>query len=129
MSVDVVIYGANGIVGRRACAELDAAGATVAVAGRDARALARLPAHEVRVAEVSDPAALAKACDARVVLNCAGPLPECGEPVLAAALAAGAHYVDLGGDQAFVHAMYERHESTARHAGRVAAILSRVVDT
>jgi hypothetical protein len=52
------------------------------------------------------------------VVDCAGPIAEVGEPVLVAALAAGAHYVDLGGDQAFLHAMYERHESTARRAGR-----------
>ncbi len=117
--IDVVVYGATGLVGRRACAELDAAGASIAIAGRDRHALEQLalPAAEIRTGE------LARICDgARVVLNCAGPLAELGEPVLAAALAAGAHYVDLGGDQAFVHAMYERHESTARHAGRVAVM-------
>jgi hypothetical protein len=42
--------------------------------------------------------------------------------VLAAALAARAHYVDLGGDQAFAHGAYERHESAARRAGRVAIV-------
>jgi hypothetical protein len=39
--------------------------------------------------------------------------------VLQAALEAGAHYVDLGGDQAAMHALYERHDSAARKAGRV----------
>jgi short subunit dehydrogenase-like uncharacterized protein len=40
--------------------------------------------------------------------------------VLEAALTAGAHYVDVGGDQAALHLLYERHESTARRAGLVA---------
>ena len=39
-----------------------------------------------------------------------------------AALAAGAHVIDVGGDQAAMHALYERHESTARKAGCVALL-------
>jgi len=56
---------------------------------------------------------------ARVVVNCANPLVELGETVLLAALAAGAHYIDLGGDQTFMHSIYERHDSTARRAGKL----------
>ena len=125
MSVDIVVYGATGLAGRHACGELDAAGASFAVAGRDETALDRLTyaAADRRVATLDDPRALLQAFEgAKVVLNCAGPLAEVGEPLLLAALAAGAHYVDLGGDQAFVHAMYERHESDARHAGLVAVM-------
>jgi hypothetical protein len=123
-SSDVVVYGATGLTGRLACYELDAAGVELAISGRDARKLAaltaELPAATVRPAAIDDPEALAAAfAGARVVLNCAGPASITGERVLVAALAAGAHYVDLGGDQAFLHAMYERHESTARRAGRV----------
>jgi hypothetical protein len=56
------------------------------------------------------------------VVNCAGPLADIGDAVLVGALAAGAHYVDLGGDQARVHAASERHDSTARRAGRVVVL-------
>lgn len=42
-----------------------------------------------------------------------------GEPLLLAALSAGAHFVDTGGDQSYQYAMYVRHESTARRAERV----------
>jgi short subunit dehydrogenase-like uncharacterized protein len=132
------VYGATGLVGGRVCTELDAAGCAFAIAGRRAHALERLgelfPSATRRVATLDDPASLERAfAGARVVIHCAGPIgeapgpdrdrsggsrPSIGEPVLMAALAAGAHYVDLGGDQAFLHAMYERHESTARHAGR-----------
>jgi len=124
---DIVVYGATGLTGRRACAELEATGTAFAIAGRDADKLAELaaqfPAAAVRVASIDDPAALARAFgDATVVLSCAGPAGATNEPVLAAALAAGAHYVDLGGDQAFLHGAYERYESAARRAGRVAII-------
>lgn len=123
-STDVVVYGATGLVGGRACTELDAAGVEFALAGRRAHALDALgelfPSAGKRVATLAEPEALARAfTGARVVINCAGPLGELGEPVLVAALTAGADYVDLGGDQAFVHAMYERHESAARRTGRV----------
>jgi short subunit dehydrogenase-like uncharacterized protein len=119
---DIIVYGATGLVGGRVCTELDAAGCAFAIAGRRASALDALgelfPSAGKRVASLTEPEALARAFDgAKVVVNCAGPIGETGEPVLVAALAAGAHYVDLGGDQAFLHAMYERHESTARRAG------------
>jgi short subunit dehydrogenase-like uncharacterized protein len=121
-SPEIVVYGATGLVGGRVCAALDAAGVPFIAAGRRRMQLdhlARLvePAG-VRVADV-EPAALAKAFEgAKVVVNCAGPLAEMGEMVLVAALDAGAHYVDIGGDQAFLHDIYERHESSARKTGR-----------
>jgi len=124
---DIVIYGATGLTGRRACAELEATGTAFAIAGRDGAKLAELgaqfPAAAVRVARIDDLAALARTFgDATVVLNCAGPAGATSEPVLGAAIAAGAHYVDLGGDQAFLHGAYERYESAARRAGRVAIV-------
>ncbi|HEY6033696.1 MAG TPA: NAD(P)H-binding protein [Kofleriaceae bacterium] len=75
---DIVVYGATGLTGRRACAELEATGTAFAIAGRDAAKLAALaaqfPAAAVRVAAIDDPAALARAFgDATVVLSCAGP--------------------------------------------------------
>jgi short subunit dehydrogenase-like uncharacterized protein len=122
---DIVVYGATGLIGRHVCGELDAAGASFAIAGRDRAALERLSysAADIHAATLDDAEGLARAFDGtRVVVNCAGPLAEVGEPLLVAALAAGANYIDLGGDQAFVHAMYERYDSTARHAGRVAVL-------
>jgi short subunit dehydrogenase-like uncharacterized protein len=122
---DIVLYGATGLTGHRAAAELDAAGASFALAGRDPVKLAHVasgfPAADIRIAELDDGAALARAfANAKVVLGCAGPAGVTNERLLVAALAAGAHYVDLGGEQAFLHATYERHESTARRAERVA---------
>jgi hypothetical protein len=118
----IVVYGATGLVGGRVCAALDEQGVPFIAAGRTKHRLDKLAAvvgaAGVRVAGIDDAASLEKAFrDARVVVNCAGPLAEVGEPILLAALAAGAHYVDLGGDQTFLHHLYERHDSTARRAG------------
>ena len=121
-SVDVVVYGATGLTGRRACAELLAHGTSFAIAGRNAEALAALarefPSAEVRVAPIDD--LRDTFGDAQLVLSCAGPASTTNEPLLVAALAAGAHYVDLGGEQAWLHATYEHYESAARRSGRVA---------
>ncbi|HUS33179.1 MAG TPA: saccharopine dehydrogenase NADP-binding domain-containing protein, partial [Kofleriaceae bacterium] len=123
MSSNIVVYGATGLVGGRVCTALDAAEVPFIAAGRRRMALDKLarlvePAG-VRVAEIEH-AALVKAFEgASVVINCAGPLAEMGEAVLVAALEAGAHYVDIGGDQAFLHDIYERYESSARKAGKV----------
>ena len=122
---EIVLYGATGMTGQRAAAELAAAGASFALAGRDpvklAHVASRFPAADVVIAELGDHDALVHAFEnAKVVLACSGPAGVTNERLLVAALAAGAHYVDLGGEQAFLHAAYERHESTARRAERVA---------
>lgn len=110
----IAVLGAGGLVGAQIVAQLRAAGAEVV-------AIARRDGAGDRRAEVDDAASLAAAfAGARVVVNAAGPLRETAAPVLVAALAAGAHYVDVGGEQAVLHALYERHESTARRAGLVA---------
>ncbi|MBS1118862.1 MAG: Saccharopine dehydrogenase [Deltaproteobacteria bacterium] len=119
-SPEICVVGAGGLVGRRICSELAAAGVPFSITTRTARppALAEARAH---VAEIRDAAALASAfAGARVVINAAGPLRETAAPVLVGALTAGAHYVDVGGEQEVLQSLYERHESTARRAGLVA---------
>jgi len=107
-SATIAVIGASGVVGRRVCDELAAAGA-------------RTVAIDRAEADACDPGALAPLLDdVGAVINCAGPLRNTASPVLVAALAAGAHYVDVGGEQAVLRALYERHDSTARKAGLVA---------
>jgi uncharacterized protein YbjT (DUF2867 family) len=137
----IAVFGATGLVGRQVCELLAAPepdgdggpgdGAPVplrlvgrrrdaldALAGALASATTRAP---VAVAAADDAAALVRAlAGVRVVVNAAGPLRDTAEPVLAAALAAGAHYVDVGGEQAVLRALYERGESAVRRAGLVA---------
>ncbi len=110
----IVIHGATGRIGRRVCSEL--AGGQLAVAGRDPGKLGTLGVADVR--DVYTEADLETAfAGARVVVNCAVGQ---GAAALAAALAAGADYLDVTADQAKMLAMYERFESAARHSGLVA---------
>jgi hypothetical protein len=119
MCADLCVLGAAGVVGRRVCSELAAAGVEYSIATR--RPQERGAAAAMHVADAFDAASLAAAfAGARVVINAAGPLRETAAPVLVAALAAGAHYVDVGGEQAVLHSLYERHESTVRRAGLIA---------
>jgi uncharacterized protein YbjT (DUF2867 family) len=128
----IAVFGATGVVGRRLCEALAAdPGGALRLVGRRPGALAELARAlpgptgaggvEVAVAALGDPVALAAGfAGARVVVNAAGPLRDTAEPVLAAAIAAGAHYVDVGGEQAVLRALYERCESAVRRAGLVA---------
>lgn len=94
----IAIYGATGVTGRLV-AEALRGRAELVLIGRD---------RDLREAIAG----------ARVVIGCAGPFTDdLGEPVLAAAIAAGAHYVDIAGEQRFLREMYQRHEAAARHAG------------
>jgi short subunit dehydrogenase-like uncharacterized protein len=119
----IVVYGATGLVGGRVCAALDADDVPFVAAGRRRGALEKLArlvgATDWRVAELEHDALVTAFGGAQVIVNCAAPLALVAEPVLLAALEVGAHYIDLGGDQAIMHELYERHDSTARRAGRV----------
>jgi short subunit dehydrogenase-like uncharacterized protein len=123
----IVVYGASGFTGGLLARALAARELPLVLAGRDRARLAALADQvaaergarpALRVAPLHDPRALAEAfAGAAVVANCAGPFDRLGEPVVAAALAAGAHYVDPANQQRFVLDAYQRHESAARRAG------------
>jgi hypothetical protein len=120
---EIAVVGAGGFVGRRVVEALAAAGVRVVACGRRGLELpgVGIAPERVRIADAQDRAALARAvAGARVVVNAAGPLRETAAPVLEAALAAGAHYVDVGGEQAVLRSLYERYESAVRKAGLVA---------
>ncbi|NJQ05529.1 NAD(P)H-binding protein [Streptomyces lonarensis] len=94
------ILGASGAVGRHATAALAADG-PLRLGARRTEALrnhARTD-DEVRAVDATDPGSLAAFCaGCSVVLNCAGPSYALKETVALAALAAGADYVDVLGD-------------------------------
>ena len=132
--LSVVVFGASGVTGRRVAAYLaeraGEAGASWAVAGRDAAKLERVlgeigvAAPETIAADVGDPASLAAmAARARVVLDLVGPYTLYGEPVIEACVAGGAHYVDLTGEMPFM-----RHTVDAFH-DRAAAAGVKIVQT
>ena len=104
----VVVYGASGYTGKLIAEFLARRGIDFVAAGRSAERLeaemATVPgldrnrcrirgvAHEQRAL-----AALFKGC--KLVINVTGPFMQLGEPVVAAALEAGCHYLDTTGEQ------------------------------
>lgn len=119
---NVVVVGAAGHTGRFVVAELVRRGHRPALAGRDAAKLEALraahPACEVRLASAADAGALDRAVlGCRVVINCAGPFLDTAEPIVEAALRAGAHYLDLTAEQASALATFERFAAPAEAAG------------
>ena len=126
--LSVVVFGASGVTGRRVAAYLaeraGEVGAKWAAAGRDPgkveRVLGELGVEppEVLAADVGDPASLAAmASRARVVLDLVGPYTLYGEPVIAACVEGGAHYVDLTGEIPFVRRTIDAHHERAAAAG------------
>jgi short subunit dehydrogenase-like uncharacterized protein len=126
--LDVVVFGATGVTGRRVTAYLaDRAvetGAHWAAAARDVTKLDRIldedgvSAPETVVADLDDPASLAAmASRARVVLNLVGPYTLYGRPVIEACVAGGAHYADLTGEIPFVRQMIDAFDGRAAQAG------------
>jgi short subunit dehydrogenase-like uncharacterized protein len=126
--IDVVVFGATGVTGRRVAAYLaeraPATGARWAAAGRDPAKVRRVlaedgvPAPEVLVADAGDPASLAAmAARARVVLNLVGPYTPSVRPVIEACVEAGTHYVDLTGEIPFVRQVIDEVHDRAVDAG------------
>jgi short subunit dehydrogenase-like uncharacterized protein len=119
----IVVYGATGYTGRLVVAELSRAEADFIVSGRSAEKLDALR-RELRLdapaktAQIDDTSSLRDLlADAAVVIDCAGPFVKYGEPVLAAAVETGTHYLDTTGEQPYMKMAYERYGPGAARAG------------
>jgi short subunit dehydrogenase-like uncharacterized protein len=126
---DLVLFGATGFTGRLV-AEVMAQhgggeGLRWALAGRS---LARLQTlrdelglaadHPLITADAADAGALQRlVARTRAVITTVGPYQRGGEPLLAACIAAGTHYLDLCGEPAWMAAMIRRHDAPARASG------------
>jgi short subunit dehydrogenase-like uncharacterized protein len=126
--LDVVVFGATGVTGRRVAAYLGERASEGALrwgaAARDAGRLAsvleegHVTPSEVIAADVTDPASLASmASRARVILDLVGPYTLYGRPVIEACVAGGAHYADLTGEMPFVRRVIEEFDRPAAAAG------------
>jgi short subunit dehydrogenase-like uncharacterized protein len=126
--LDVVVFGATGVTGRRVAVYLAERSAETglrwAAAARDVEKAARQldqagvsPPETIR-ADVADAGSLAAlASRARVVLNLVGPYLLYGRPVIEACVAEGAHYVDLTGEIPFVRRVIDELDGRAAAAG------------
>jgi len=107
----LAVLGASGFTGRLVLEEARRAELPLRLVGRRRDVLEQLArsGEEVRVADARDEAALREAFDgASAVASLAGPFLELGLGPVAAAVNAGAHYLDSSGEQEFVHRVHER---------------------
>lgn len=126
--LDVILFGPTGVTGREVARHLGRRapqlGLRWGVAGRDRgridAALAAVGAEpdELLLADVTDAASIdALARRAGVVANLVGPYADYGEPVVAACVRHGTHYLDLTGELDWVKAMLERYGADAAGSG------------
>lgn len=100
----LMIYGAAGYTGGMAAAHAAAAGLELVLAGFDGNrseltALASRLEAEVRIFSLDDPKNIAQHLTGiAVLLNAAGPFANTAEPMMAAAIAAGVHYLDFSAE-------------------------------
>jgi short subunit dehydrogenase-like uncharacterized protein len=121
-SEHVLVYGASGHTGRFVVDELLRRRLTPVLAGRSADRLAGGPprhaALDRRVFPLDDHGRLAEAiAGAAVVVNCAGPFLDTGVALARAAVATGAHYLDVAAEQPAVQQIYRELDGPARSAG------------
>ncbi|MGV9664372.1 saccharopine dehydrogenase family protein [Nocardia niigatensis] len=117
----IVLFGATGYTGRLTAEALTAHGDSPVLAGRNATALAKLAADlggaRTAVADVTDPGSVKALLDrGDVLVTTVGPFLRHGGPALAAAISAGAHYIDSTGEGPFIRTVFE-HDGQARTAG------------
>ena len=126
----VVVYGASGYTGRLVCEFLRQYSIPFIAAGRNAERIQgvmdHLPGIETADYEVvavdNTVEDLTRLFDgANVVCNIVGPFERFGEPVVQAALAAGAHYIDTTGEPAFVEMIANEYGDA--YAGKGLAML------
>ncbi|MEU1952634.1 saccharopine dehydrogenase NADP-binding domain-containing protein [Nocardia rhamnosiphila] len=117
----IAVYGATGHVGGHIITELIRRGVRPVLVGRNAErlhAIAPGDHTEIRVAALDDHAALTAAfTGVDTVISSLPAYVTHGAPVLAAALAAGAHYVDLSGEQLWLDRVFNEFAANAEAAG------------
>src|SRR5688500_8447001 len=96
----IAVFGAYGHTGRFVVSELSKRGWTPILSCRDEAKLCAIgnayPHSEMRIASIDDHSSLDRALDGAVaVINCAGPFLDTATPVIAAALRARIHYLDV----------------------------------
>lgn len=116
----IAVYGATGHVGGHITTELLRRGVHPVLVGRDNDALRAASGNrgETLVAELADHEALVAAfTDVDVVISSLPAYVTHGAPVLTAALEAGAHYVDLSGEQLWLERVLGEFSVPADAAG------------
>ncbi len=126
----IVLYGATGYMGALTAQAMVASGVRPVLAGRDQRRLSALAARlsqagdgtelETAVAAAEGPGRLRDLIGAGdVLVSTAGPFMKVGRPVVAAAVDAGAVYLDSSGEPPFIREVFEEFGPRAERTGAV----------
>ena len=129
----ILVHGATGFTGKLVCAALRVRNVRFAISGRNAARIEPLSESlggvESHCVDIDDTKTLDAALEGRVLVSaCAGPFARVGEPMLAAAIRAGVHYVDSTGEQSFVAAAVSKYGEAAIRRN-VCAIPSMAYET
>ena len=130
MSGRIVLYGATGYMGALTARAMVASGARPVLAGRNQSRLSALAARlspagdgtelETAVAAAEGPGPLRDLIGAGdVLVSTAGPFMKVGRPVVAAAVDAGAAYLDSTGEPPFIREVFEEFGPRAERTGAV----------
>jgi short subunit dehydrogenase-like uncharacterized protein len=105
------LLGATGYTGRLTATEFAVREIDVRLGGRSAERLKNVDGTEAServIVDTTDARSLANFLDGLdVVISTVGPFSSLGEPVVAAAVAAGVHYVDSTGEPGFMQSVYD----------------------
>jgi short subunit dehydrogenase-like uncharacterized protein len=126
----IVLYGATGYTGALTAQAMVASGARPVLAGRDQSRLSALAARispagdgtelETAVVAAEGPRPLRDLIGAGdVLVSTAGPFMKVGRPVVAAAVDAGAVYLDSSGEPPFIRQVFEEFGPPAERTGAV----------
>jgi short subunit dehydrogenase-like uncharacterized protein len=121
----ITLFGATGYTGRLVAQALQCEGLPFRIAGRSPNKLAaladslstELTSPRWLVADVTRPETLPPLCkDTHVLINCAGPFTDLGEPVVIQAALNGVHYLDTANELGYVYRM-RSYDALARQNG------------
>jgi short subunit dehydrogenase-like uncharacterized protein len=126
----IVVYGATGYIGGLTARAMVASGARPVLAGRDRGRLNALAAQlaqqgdgtelETAVADIERPEPLRQLLGAGdVLVSTAGPFLKVGRSAVAAAVDAGATYLDSSGEPPFIRQVFEEFGPRAERTGAV----------
>lgn len=118
-----MLFGATGFTGRRVAEALVRRRARPVLAGRDRSRLEALREAlggglEIRRATVDEPGTIAAALEpGDVLVTTVGPVGRLGDAAAQACVGAGAHYLDLAGEPAFIRRVFDHYGPRAESAG------------
>ena len=130
MAGRIVLYGATGYTGALTAQAMVASGVRPVLAGRDQSRLSALAARISQAGGGTELETAVAAADAAgplrdligagdVLVSTAGPFLKVGRPVVAAAVDAGAVYLDSSGEPPFIRQVFEEFGPRAARTGAV----------